>query len=183
MTSQPAKRMKIDEGMFDSIYVLSNMEVIMDPHRLSVEVQKIASVSDKIRFLDRQGMARADIARFLGKRYQHVRNVLESDAAKAQPAGTPASTRADTAPSFSVAATGDGVTLATAVCARIGVEPGDRAMVTVKGDVIEIRSAAAVLADLKKQLRALVPPGTSLADELIADRRAEAARDDAEGRR
>lgn len=33
--------------------------------------------SDKIRALAAQGMARADIARELGIRYQHVRNVLE----------------------------------------------------------------------------------------------------------
>ena len=32
------------------------------------------------RALDAAGYARADIARFLGKRYQHVRNVLEGDA-------------------------------------------------------------------------------------------------------
>jgi len=35
--------------------------------------------SDAIRRLDTWGYARADIARILGKRYQHVRNVLEGD--------------------------------------------------------------------------------------------------------
>ena len=39
-----------------------------------------ATVSDKIRALAAAGYARADIARHLGKRYQHVRNVLEEDA-------------------------------------------------------------------------------------------------------
>lgn len=51
--------------------------------KLSKEVQteldKIESVSNKIRFLDRQGFTRADISRILNKRYQHVRNVLEED--------------------------------------------------------------------------------------------------------
>ena len=37
------------------------------------------SVSDKIRALNELGMPRAEIARLLGKRYQHVRNVLEAD--------------------------------------------------------------------------------------------------------
>ena len=35
------------------------------------------NVADSIRYLDDQGYSRADIARILGKRYQHVRNVLE----------------------------------------------------------------------------------------------------------
>jgi antitoxin component of MazEF toxin-antitoxin module len=39
----------------------------------------IKTVSDKIRALNQAGFARAEIARFLGKRYQHVRNVLEGD--------------------------------------------------------------------------------------------------------
>src|SRR6185437_2175833 len=37
-------------------------------------------VADKIRALAAAGYPRADIARFLGKRYQHVRNVLQDDA-------------------------------------------------------------------------------------------------------
>jgi len=35
--------------------------------------------ADKMRVLDRAGYARADIARFLGVRYQQVRNTLEGD--------------------------------------------------------------------------------------------------------
>ncbi len=49
---------------------------------LRAEVETIATVSDKILFLARQGMPRAEIARLLGKRYQHVRKVLARDAAK-----------------------------------------------------------------------------------------------------
>jgi len=37
------------------------------------------TVSDRIRELDAEGVPRAEIARALGKRYQHVRNVLEGD--------------------------------------------------------------------------------------------------------
>ncbi len=45
-------------------------------------VNSAATVSDKIRALDAAGYSRAAIARMLGKRYQHVRNVLEADAVK-----------------------------------------------------------------------------------------------------
>lgn len=34
------------------------------------------NVSDSIRYLDGEGYRRSEIARMLGKRYQHIRNVL-----------------------------------------------------------------------------------------------------------
>src|SRR5215472_15153753 len=48
--------------------------------RLAAIAGQHATVANKIRALSAAGVARADIARFLGKRYQHVRNVLEGDA-------------------------------------------------------------------------------------------------------
>src|SRR5215472_7553982 len=48
--------------------------------RLAAIAGQHATVANKIRALSTAGVARADIARFLGKRYQHVRNVLEGDA-------------------------------------------------------------------------------------------------------
>jgi hypothetical protein len=43
--------------------------------RIPAKVAK-GSLAGRIRFLDEKGMARADIARQLGVRYQRVRNVL-----------------------------------------------------------------------------------------------------------
>jgi hypothetical protein len=45
------------------------------PIRLPKKVAE-GTVAGKVRFLDEKGMARADIARQLGIRYQRVRNVL-----------------------------------------------------------------------------------------------------------
>src|ERR1041384_4514232 len=42
-------------------------------------VEGVTTVADKIRNLDRAGFKRTEIAKFLGKRYQHVRNVLVAD--------------------------------------------------------------------------------------------------------
>jgi hypothetical protein len=55
------------------------------------EVAKIVSdpklnVSSKIRALHSYGVPRAEIAKLLNKRYQHVRNVLVADEQKAQSA-------------------------------------------------------------------------------------------------
>src|ERR1700730_13985812 len=51
-----------------------------DPHLRSVE--HLPTTSAKIRVLAARGVPRADIARLLGIRYQHVRNVLEHDKAR-----------------------------------------------------------------------------------------------------
>lgn len=42
------------------------------------ELQLLSTVSAKIRYLDKRGMKRADIARKLSIRYQHVKNVLDN---------------------------------------------------------------------------------------------------------
>ena len=42
------------------------------------ELQLLSTVSAKIRYLDKRGMKRADIARKLNIRYQHVKNVLDN---------------------------------------------------------------------------------------------------------
>ena len=57
----------------------------LDTDRLRAIAQPHATVADKIRALSAAGVPRADIARFLGKRYQHVRNVLEGDAQSGGP--------------------------------------------------------------------------------------------------
>src|SRR2546421_10584647 len=49
----------------------------MVPSRVLNSVAKLPTKSAKIRALAEQGYARADIARALGIRYQHARNVLE----------------------------------------------------------------------------------------------------------
>ena len=40
------------------------------------KIAGLGSVSAQIRYLDSEGYSRSEIARALGKRYQHVRNVL-----------------------------------------------------------------------------------------------------------
>jgi bifunctional DNA-binding transcriptional regulator/antitoxin component of YhaV-PrlF toxin-antitoxin module len=51
----------------------------MDSSNVARIVGSDMTVSDKIRALDKAGYPRAEIARVLGKRYQHIRNVLEAD--------------------------------------------------------------------------------------------------------
>src|SRR5947209_827698 len=50
-----------------------------DQHRMQKLTKGLASKSEKMRALASAGYERADIARFLGTRYQFVRNVLVQD--------------------------------------------------------------------------------------------------------
>ncbi len=51
----------------------------MDEREMAMLTEGLARKADKMRVLERQGVARADIARFLNVRYQQVRNTLEGD--------------------------------------------------------------------------------------------------------
>ncbi len=46
------------------------------------KVDGFTTVSDRIRYLNSEGFSRSAIAQALGKRYQHVRNVLITPVAK-----------------------------------------------------------------------------------------------------
>ncbi len=81
-----AKKIDIDvETIVDE--VVSDMTTKEREHKSAdivlTDLQAIAldsckTVSAKIRFLDNEKFDRSAIARFLNKRYQHVRNVLET---------------------------------------------------------------------------------------------------------
>jgi AbrB family looped-hinge helix DNA binding protein len=61
---------------------------------------------------------------------------------------------------------------------QLGLEPGDRLIARVEDGRLVLEPRSAVLARVR-QMFAHVPPEVSLVDELIAERRAEAAREDA----
>ncbi len=54
-------------------------------------------------------------------------------------------------------------------------EKGDTVLLELHGEELRVRSAAAALRRLQGSLREKIPPGVSLVEELIADRRAETA--------
>ena len=140
-----------------------------------------ASVSDKIRALGRMGLARADIARLLGKRYQHVRNVLEAERVHAVPATATAGlaespARFETA-SRLVIGPGGVLVLPRELMESLGLEAGGVLIARREGDKLVLIDGLTASRRAVERLRALLPPGPSMADELIAERRAEAARD------
>lgn len=160
-----------------------------------------ATVSDKIRALNVAGYPRAEIARLLGKRYQHVRNVLEGDKAgrtAARPSGVaeePAvferdderpARRPSSAPPppefvdrgrgiFRLSIRADGsVLLPPSVLEALALKGGSGVVARLEGDSFIFEGPDEAL----RRLRELIPPrrpGEPLAsDELIAERRREA---------
>jgi len=146
--------------------------------------------SAKIRALDAAGYKRARIADFLDIRYQHVRNVLVSrtseEARSSARAPAPNETRDDT--SGEVLTYGRGtvdekgrLALPVAVLDALEVRSGGWIPWRFEDGELRLMNRAAALrfgqslaADLAKK-----HPG-SWSDQLIAERRAEAAREDAE---
>jgi bifunctional DNA-binding transcriptional regulator/antitoxin component of YhaV-PrlF toxin-antitoxin module len=60
---------------------------------------------------------------------------------------------------------------------ELGFQVGDTVVMEVVEGELRVRSRDAAIAEIQKLVRGLVPEGVSLADELIADRRAEAAKE------
>lgn len=59
----------------------------------------------------------------------------------------------------------------------LGVEPGDRMTISFVDGGLRITTWKQALARLQEEFRRAIPPGVSLSEELIADRRREAARE------
>jgi len=177
-----------------------------DPDRLRALAEPHATVADKIRALAGAGVARADIARFLGKRYQHVRNVLEGDAqsgvqgegyvlGKADLSGArerprPFERDEDEAyierrgkDVFWLEIKPDGsLPMPPELVELLEATPGRRVFVEVKDGRLTMMSGMAALEEAQAIVRKYIPAGRMLSDELIADRRAEVAREEQKDR-
>jgi hypothetical protein len=153
--------------------------------------------SDKIRALSRNGVPRADIARHLGIRYQHVRNVLHDEdrlssktkpkaparQAPRQPGTQPVDPGADTlhpASDWLVINRDGSLSVPLSLMQSAGFEPGQWVFVGSTQAGLEVLSRRSAAQRAQALLRPLVPQGVSLATELLQERRAEAEREAAE---
>ena len=153
--------------------------------------QGLLTKSDKIRALARDGVPTADIARYLGIRYQHARNVLMAAKlyrpATSQSNGAgfaeqaPAAQLSPLLPEWLEIAADGSVKLPKAFLAAADLRPGANVMLSLGDEGLELLSEDAALRRSRGILRKYVPAGVSLVDELIAGRRSE-ARLDNEGR-
>lgn len=150
----------------------------MDPYRIAAGQN---TISDKIRALNAAGVARADIARIVERKYQHVRNVLEADRIKKQRRSVTAAPTASDKPKtptgsiFRLEVARDGtLVIPSDVVRRLGAESGGVIVGQLDGDRLQMMSARTSLRRAQKLVARLVGPGESMAAELIRDRRKEA---------
>lgn len=168
--------------------------------------QGLPSKAAKIRALAAAGYARADIARFLGVRYQHVRNVLvqqppmageaEHEAAQgfAEEAAGPPSLRGAPPAGFSrtppaglsteafrgnlTAEADGGIVIPGGMLAGAGIAPGETVLVRVADGEIRLSGYRSTLERLNRIAGRFRRPGVSEVDDFIAERRAAGARGD-----
>ena len=162
----------------------------LDRQRMDELTAEVRTKSDKIRGLAAAGYARADIARYLKIRYQFVYNVLSGPQPKAAhlprgPAPTVAAEPESPEPGepasrwvWTTVGKGGVIRLPVAVLASMGVTEGDQVQLALDGDIVRILSRAMALREAQELVRRYVPEGVSLVDELLAERRAEAAREE-----
>ncbi len=72
---------------------------------------------------------------------------------------------------------GEELTVPASLREAMGVKPGDTVLVEVHGQELRIRSELSALRRVQQRLRKHVVDGHLVSDELIAERRAEAARE------
>lgn len=136
-----------------------------------------ATTSDKIRALAADGVPRADIARKLDIRYQHVRNVLEHDRMKEAKAAV-ANDRAmsgEASASLKTKLGPDGrLVIPAAFRESLGLKDGDVLFARLENGEIVLLTPKAAMLRAQAIVRRFVPDDVSLVNELIEDRRREA---------
>lgn len=159
-----------------------------ETHRMREVVKNLTTVSDKIRALDDAGFNRADIARFLNKRYQHVRNVLTSPRparSRVLVADLPPAASTREFPTTKLKAkvqigAGGRLVIPAEMRAAMGVAEGDMLMARVVDGELRLLSPQVAIKKAQSLVRQFVPEGVSLVDELIEEREAEVRKEDQE---
>lgn len=144
------------------------------PRPMEEIVVGIKTKAAKIRALAREGYERAEIARFLDVRYQHVYNVLKQSEA----AGARGTVATDSAQQWVKVGPGGGVAVPAAFLQALGVKVGSEVQLRLEEDEIRIVPRSTVIRHVRERVRKYVPEGVSLVDELIAERRREAEREE-----
>lgn len=152
------------------------MEKQLSP-ALHQDMQAIAAnlptKSAKIRALGGAGYERADIARFLGIRYQHVRNVLvQAVGKKQQEAREVASEGCEIREWAQVGADGR-VLIPMPVRQRMGLENGGKVLMEFEDGALRLTNRCETIRGIQEMVAEYVPEDVSLVDQLLAERRRE----------
>ena len=159
-----------------------------DRRRVEELTADLETKAAKIRALDAGGFPKPEIADALGLRYQHVYNVLapavertgrvaEGQAAVSGPAYGSATDAAALDPVRVVVESGRRIEIPRAFVEAMGMAEGDAAVLSLEGDELRLCGQDAAIRRVQRLVARYVPADVSLVDELIAERRREAARE------
>ncbi len=156
---------------------MADLPVLDDRHPMGEVVAGLTTKAEKIRALHRASYSRSEIAQYLGIRYQHVWNVINQSESGEGPL------RAGEVPSRVWAKVGEGgrVVIPAAYRRAMGVAEGDHVQLRFQDGEVRVLSRSRVIRQVQERVAQHIEPGRSLVDELIAERRREAAREDAGG--
>ena len=129
-------------------------------------VAGVATKSEKIRLLNRAGAKKADIARFLEIRYQHVYNVLKDQGGRDSPAELEPSADASQIFRLRIQA-GQKVQLPPGFIEAEGLQPGDDLICRRDADGIKIMSRASAQEHLRAILRKRLPEQADLLEAVL----------------
>ena len=138
------------------------------------------SKSEKIRRLKRQGMRQADIAKALGIADQFVSNVvLREKRNNSSPVAPeePDQPATQTLQAWTQIGEGGRVVIPAVMRAALGVQVGDNVFMRLEDGELHILTPSQAIRKAQELLRPYLPTDRSLVDELLAERRAEAARE------
>ena len=142
-----------------------------DEARMKQIVDGLQTNASRIRALSREGFEKSSIARFLGVRYQQVYNVVKRSRLDKS------ATAKDERPRWDWVKLGASgrVTLPMAYIEALGLREGDDVQLELAEDELRVVPKDVAIARVQDLVRRYVPDGVSLVDELIAERRREAA--------
>jgi hypothetical protein len=141
--------------------------------------RSLPTKADKIRTLGRAGVNPADIGRFLGIRYQQAYNVLKRSGISPSAGGVRDAERATaSAPARAVLDETGRILLPARILESWSAVPGEELLVRLEGDELRVLTRSAGLRLAREVLRKYPRGDKSMADELIAERRRDAERDD-----
>jgi AbrB family looped-hinge helix DNA binding protein len=146
-----------------------------DHSQMSELTQRLSSKSEKMRVLARAGYERADIARFLGTRYQFVRNVLvnEEERNARLAADSHKAANEKLGPTKIRLGPEGRILIPAPFREALGLSEGDTLVASLENGELSLLTVPASVRKAQAIIRKFVPPGVSLVDELIEDRRKE----------
>lgn len=145
---------------------MKKREVRRDRQQPEEVTAGLTTKSAKIRALDRAGYSRFEIARCLGLRDQHVRNVL------AQPRPDRAKVRLGP---------GGRIVIPAPFREALDIKEGDELILRLAAGGLRVESLAAGVRRARERVARYLKEGDSLVARLIAERRQEAEREDRHG--